>query len=670
MTRFPSKSARLHGSVASVLVVMAGLVSVLALAFATPSRPARSAPADPIPTFELSDRAYRSLLPSIGILRDPERRYGPADLLALFRAGDLRPVATRYLNMLPTPGNYWAVFAVRNATEAPGEWVVDLRRPHLLELDVWVDRGAGPAAVLSLGPDPAFAERALPSRYHGFPLALDAGEEATVVVGYRSFATGWLAPRIGGSESVVRALAREDGLNAFVNGVLVAMMAFAGVMLPVIGRRVGLAFIAYAGAGFLFIAHADGYLLALLAPLSRVSADLFGLLFALLLPLTGFGLARTLFDTRRTQPGADRLYRVLLGAVGVAVVLLPFGYEYDLYRGLSYLAVVASALAHPLIGIVALRQGQAGARPFLVGSPLIVGSLLYSALAHAVPGRFSVERTLDVGQITLIVEMGAFALTVLVRTLNLRRERDAAAHQAMTEANARLLLIEALGDSERRYERTTAQAEQAHAKLATIGHDIRQPLLSLRTTLDRLGDVPDVADRRMREAFAYMETLAREAGQRDEGAADATPDEAESFEIDVVLENAVGMFRHEADERGIALRYEPSGARVTARAIPLMRIVNNLVANAVRHSEGREVRVGTVAGVRSHRLEVLDDGVGMDAATLARVQDRGVKGEGSAGDGLGLAIVRELAERAGMEVELASTPGRGTAARLTLPAIG
>ncbi|WP_272910970.1 PAS domain-containing protein [Falsiroseomonas oryziterrae] len=69
------------------------------------------------------------------------------------------------------------------------------------------------------------------------------------------------------------------------------------------------------------------------------------------------------------------------------------------------------------------------------------------------------------------------------------------------------------------------------------------------------------------------------------------------------------------------------------------------------------------------RLEVRDSGTGMDAATLARVMEPffTTKPEG-VGTGLGLPLVKALAERRGGAMEIESEPGRGTTVRLWLPA--
>jgi signal transduction histidine kinase len=57
----------------------------------------------------------------------------------------------------------------------------------------------------------------------------------------------------------------------------------------------------------------------------------------------------------------------------------------------------------------------------------------------------------------------------------------------------------------------------------------------------------------------------------------------------------------------------------------------------------------------------------MSAEELARVQARGAKGKGSNGNGLGLAILRDLVDGEGFRLEMISSPKRGTCVRVLVP---
>jgi signal transduction histidine kinase len=109
----------------------------------------------------------------------------------------------------------------------------------------------------------------------------------------------------------------------------------------------------------------------------------------------------------------------------------------------------------------------------------------------------------------------------------------------------------------------------------------------------------------------------------------------------------------------------------------LRQLLLILLDNAVRYSpEGSTVRLRLLPHAKDSRhnvVEVADDGIGMAAHELPQVFERHFRGEAARrmqpdGSGLGLGIALALARAHGGQLELHSTPGQGTVARLLLPA--
>ena len=109
------------------------------------------------------------------------------------------------------------------------------------------------------------------------------------------------------------------------------------------------------------------------------------------------------------------------------------------------------------------------------------------------------------------------------------------------------------------------------------------------------------------------------------------------------------------------------------------RILKNLISNAVKYSPGGGRVVVTAARADDHEgmveLAVEDDGVGIPATELSRIFDKYTRVPNRAtaaarGLGLGLALVRALAEAHGGRVEVESLPGKGSKFRVFLPGEG
>jgi signal transduction histidine kinase len=106
---------------------------------------------------------------------------------------------------------------------------------------------------------------------------------------------------------------------------------------------------------------------------------------------------------------------------------------------------------------------------------------------------------------------------------------------------------------------------------------------------------------------------------------------------------------------------------VQANTLAAMRIVSNLVSNAVKHTERGRVLIGVRRSTENAWLHVIDTGKGMTAEQLAMFRTAYAKGEQSKGEGLGLAICFDLARDHGLKLDVVSYPGKGTRFTLQLP---
>ena len=234
-----------------------------------------------------------------------------------------------------------------------------------------------------------------------------------------------------------------------------------------------------------------------------------------------------------------------------------------------------------------------------------------------------------------------------------------AAMRTQAETNQRLL------DMERSYSRAKEAATRRKHQLAAASHDIRQPLVGLRSALNNeSGSLSTGLQARLGEAIDYLEHLTNEYSDR-EGTVAPPLEPDEAYSLDLIVRAVRDMFGSEAQAAGITFTATPTDCQTDIPALALIRATSNLVANALRHAQASTITL-TVEHQDGCVITVRDDGQGMDEDTLSAVQARGAKGAESDGDGLGLAIVHELAHRHGFTFELQSSPGQGTAARLYL----
>jgi signal transduction histidine kinase len=130
-----------------------------------------------------------------------------------------------------------------------------------------------------------------------------------------------------------------------------------------------------------------------------------------------------------------------------------------------------------------------------------------------------------------------------------------------------------------------------------------------------------------------------------------------------------------ADRRNIDLGYEggTDNLEVLGNEVLFAELLGNLVDNALRYGrEGGRVTVEAREDGDDVVLAVSDEGAGFDAVDLERVFTRFYRPDSSptGGAGLGLAIVREIAERYQGRLTLESAPGKGSRFELRFPGIG
>ena len=122
---------------------------------------------------------------------------------------------------------------------------------------------------------------------------------------------------------------------------------------------------------------------------------------------------------------------------------------------------------------------------------------------------------------------------------------------------------------------------------------------------------------------------------------------------------------------GVTLRVDcPRPVVAVGQRDIVEQVVANLVGNALKHTVEGEIVLRAQQDGAKATIEVADTGPGISPAAQTRMFDRFYSAEvnGREGFGLGLAIARESAEAIGGALTIESESGRGTTARVVLPA--
>jgi len=223
--------------------------------------------------------------------------------------------------------------------------------------------------------------------------------------------------------------------------------------------------------------------------------------------------------------------------------------------------------------------------------------------------------------------------------------------------------------------RLAALIEAQRDFVANASHQLRTPLTGLRLRMEAASDLsaePVVRDE-LAAAEAELERLtALLTNLLALARGDERPPEARAVSLAQVARAACERWRAraESNDMRLGLSSEP-GVEVLCAGEDLGIMLDNLIENALSYSPGgSEVTILTGTGGEFGFLAVEDEGPGLDPGEADRVLERFYRGNasvGRSGTGLGLPIVRVLAERWGGSVELANRPAGGLRAIAYLP---
>ncbi len=211
--------------------------------------------------------------------------------------------------------------------------------------------------------------------------------------------------------------------------------------------------------------------------------------------------------------------------------------------------------------------------------------------------------------------------------------------------------------------------------VAGVSHDLRTPLSSMRMLAESLylGRVGDTDEQK-----EFLKTIVQES-QRLGHLVERIlfivrmGERAPSF---LFRETDIAILVRDTVEPFVDLRIEPDLPAIAVDPDAIVQVIRNLVDNAVKYSGGAAVaRVrltvtrGAAGGID---MSVSDEGIGMHPHELKKVFRKFYRGKTSAPDatpgiGLGLALCRHIVHAHGGRIEVASTPGLGSAFTVKLP---
>ncbi|MDX2088832.1 MAG: HAMP domain-containing sensor histidine kinase [Kofleriaceae bacterium] len=266
----------------------------------------------------------------------------------------------------------------------------------------------------------------------------------------------------------------------------------------------------------------------------------------------------------------------------------------------------------------------------------------------------------------------------IARPLAALSETARALGRGDTAARVRLARQDELGEVGRSFDEMADRVGQLlqtqRAMMADISHELRTPLTRIKLALDLATADPRAAQQVLDDVGADLEEI--EQIIEDVFAMVRLDSDARmgkgTVDLRELARRSAARFTDYHQGRSITLELPAAEAAISGDAALVRRALDNLLDNAAKYSPpdaAVTLRLGAEGG--TWVFEVIDRGIGMTESELGHAFTPFWRADSSrarttGGVGLGLALARRIARAHGGDVELTSSRGSGTRARLVL----
>ena len=339
---------------------------------------------------------------------------------------------------------------------------------------------------------------------------------------------------------------------------------------------------------------------------------------------------------------------------------------FSLFLICSFFGLLLTVMAFSVVIYVLGRAGRLGESELstLQGTlPLMLGAMLTMALGTVLAG--------------ILVRIPLKSINTLMDGLN----SLASGHFEQRVELGESRMMRELSDSFNTLAQELQNTEMLRSDfINNFSHEFKTPITSIAGFAARL-QRPDVPEEKKRE---YVDVIVQESRRLSALSSnilmlshyenqDAVTGR-EEYSLDEQLRLCVLAMQDAWSAKNLEIEADLQPLTIRANADMLAQVWNNLLSNAVKFTpEGGRLTLRCFREAGRTVVVVSDTGVGMTEETMRHIFDKFYQGDTShklAGNGLGLPIVKRIVDLCGGEIQVTSTPGRGTQFRVSLPGDG
>jgi len=475
-------------------------------------------------------------------------------------------------------------------------------------------------------------------------------------------------PEIGKINPLLSQLNQTLGIENFFAGSLIAMWIYQLILFFLFHRGkpyLWLSMICLGVALRALIVHGGSFLLPNLYP--SVSWETWKKIeFESVYSMASFFPLYVFHLFREDAPRWPIKFFIATSTLLCVTVLLTPQYVYGRLLEVSHIALLLSFIYAIYSVGKAWRNGNKDARTIFFGVLVSFPFIMAEILKNSAFSPFNI-------QFMYLVEMGV--LIFLLFQVYLLANHYAKSYKNLETLNLNLeKMVE-----ERSGELITANRVKDRL-LSVVSHDIKSPLNSLRGIL-HIYNKGAISKEEFTNYSKRIEDDLGKTGLLVDNILYWTASQLKGLEVklekldlkDLLKEN-IELFRTIADNKRVSIQNNLSEHHVVKFDRDILNLtLRNLISNAIKFSnEGGEIIIHAVDTDEASAIQIVDYGVGMSAETLKSLQynETTLSAAGTSdekGTGLGLSFCREYLQKAGAELKIDSTQGKGSTFTISIP---
>lgn len=570
-----------------------------------------------------------------------------------------------------TQNRIWLRVSLENKTDDIHSWYLHVHENFLQNYAVYLERADGSISYIDQHePITKFSERSVQSPELASKFHFEPNEKITLYMAYWSGGSSKISLSLETEKSYSDKSIRQASKSFVSYGMMLILIFTSTLALILLRLKVFLAYSVYVIVTLLFLMHSDGVAFQYLWPNHPNFNSYFSIIIGLAFAIVPYNFARVFLRTRKFHPRIDKLMIVIM--IITPIIIIPSAFIDPQWTKKMLMLLVLLAISIGIFaGVVASLSRFKEVRFYLFAWIFGFMSAGLMNLRHFTSLGIIQATELDSIRVSIVVDAVMMGLGVADRYRQQMKESRQEERDALKYAELNLRLNTRLQSLEEKYVLATELVTSRDVELKNTVHDLRQPLHALRLSVKNLQTKTGkevIHDGRFEETFSYLETLISGYLQDSVRVENAETTNDQDLSLSKILLTIHEMFLPDAQDKNIDFRYVRTTKTIDIEPLVLMRVVTNLVSNAIKYTPHGKVLLGVRQQGDSIRVEIHDTGPGMSETDFIFAQSRAVRLDESSneGHGLGLAIARDLVKKNGYELLRLERLNGGTSVALVL----